>query len=524
MIKTIPPTISARSNQSRVFFNRTQKNWSAFAVVAAAWLLLGAIPETGLAADAVAPATAAVTWVPVPLPAPPRQHQVLLPAARDVNAPGGLPARKLFDYGTRDPMIRRGPDGFYYMVATAAANSLPAPLKSMAGANFWELNDGIPLWRSQDLVHWETCGYVWTFEKDATWAKAYTEHDGKKQRAIWAPEINFFKGTYWITYSHNWGGTGVLKSTSGQPEGPYVDIKTDGALTPGIDSSLFADDDGQVYLLESGYYIARLKPDMTGLAEPLRLLEFSPPPPWGEGINMQKTNGLYVWSNAGTTKFPWQGSTATTYDCFAATSTNIYGPYTNYYRAIPYGGHNNLFQGPQGNWFSTLFSSSPGFDWEMKPGIVPIELSAEGIISVKRTHPRPIWRYTTAAPDGDWQADGFDDQAWQTGAGGFGDLAIMNAGPVADVGTVWKSGPLWLRQTFELAAASDAPELFIRHTGPVRVWVDGREIYQSDAAMEDYAIQPLAGVKLTPGKHVIAVQNGASTTQPFVDLGLIENH
>jgi beta-xylosidase len=422
-----------------------------------------------------------VTWYPVPLPEPPKVKKVLLPAARDVNAPGDLPARKLFDYGTRDPHILKAPDGYYYMVATAEANSLPKPLTSSSESDFWMHNDGIPLWRSKDLTHWETIGYIWTFEQDATWARTYTQREGKPARAIWAPEIHYIQGTYWIPYSHNWGGTGIRKSTSGKPEGPYVDIETDGPLTVDIDSSLFLDDDGQVYLLEAGYRIAKMKPDLSGLAEPLRNLDFIPAPPWGEGINMQRRNGLYIWSNAGNTEFPWRGKPAKTYDCFSATATNIYGPYTNRYRAIPYAWHNNLFQDPDGNWFSTLFHPSPGFDWDLQPGIVPIEINDQGLITMKRFYPRPVWRYVASAPQGDWSSVNFDDSDWKTGEAGFGDSAIQATGPITDVGTEWKTGGLWLRKSFVVTEPASDVSLFIRHSGSVRVWLNGREVFNEDA-------------------------------------------
>ena len=152
-----------------------------------------------------------------------------------------------------------------------------------------------------------------------------------------------------MPYAMNYDGIGVLKSTSGKPEGPYADIKSDGPLVPeSIDASLFEDTDGSVYLLWNGYMIARMKPDMSGLAEEPRKLEFSPAAPWGEGINLQKINGRYVFTNAGIVPTPLKGKTVNTYDCFSATSSSIYGPYTGRYRAIPHDGHQDLFQDKSG--------------------------------------------------------------------------------------------------------------------------------------------------------------------------------
>ncbi len=74
-------------------------------------------------------------------PAPVR---VILPAARDVNAPGGLPLRKLLDIPMRDPNITLGADGNYYLVGTTD----PAPGYTAIGAKdpsgqMWTVNDGI---------------------------------------------------------------------------------------------------------------------------------------------------------------------------------------------------------------------------------------------------------------------------------------------------------------------------------------------------------------------------------------------
>ena len=87
-----------------------------------------------------------------------------------------------------------------------------------------------------------------------------------------SPEIHFHKNTYWITYSMNAQGTGLLKSTTGKPEGPYEDL---GRFTgQGTDASLFVDDDGTGYWLVGQGWLAKLKPDWTGLAEHPQLLRW----------------------------------------------------------------------------------------------------------------------------------------------------------------------------------------------------------------------------------------------------------
>jgi beta-xylosidase len=68
-------------------------------------------------------------------------------------------------------------------------------------------------------------------------------------------------------------GSGLLKSTTGKPEGPYADMQPAERMGDEIDASLFEDDDGAVYFLWHSGKIARLKPDMSGLAEPYHWLK-----------------------------------------------------------------------------------------------------------------------------------------------------------------------------------------------------------------------------------------------------------
>ena len=50
-----------------------------------------------------------------------------------------------------------------------------------------------------------------------------------KRRGIIAPKIGYVKGTFWVAYSMNGHGCGLLKSQTGKAEGPYEDL---GPITP----------------------------------------------------------------------------------------------------------------------------------------------------------------------------------------------------------------------------------------------------------------------------------------------------
>ena len=279
--------------------------------------------------------------------------------------------KPLFDGALRDPSVCIGPDGIYYLTGTSANN--PAGGKDTTG--WWFVNEGIRIWKSRDLKHWEPLGLIWSLDKDAARAKDFKVEKGIRRRALWAPEINYIKGTFWLTYSMNYGGCGLLKSTTGKPEGPYKDVKTDGPLTNGrIDASLFQDDDGKVYFVYQNGLLARMKDDMTGFAEEPKLLTPLNNYQVGfEGAFLTKYNGKYILICAESNT----NNGVSTYDCMSAVADNIYGPYGDRYLAIPHGGHNMIFKTMDGKWMSTFFGSDGTAIFNEKPGILPIEFSSD---------------------------------------------------------------------------------------------------------------------------------------------------
>lgn len=274
------------------------------------------------------------------------------------SAPGVPRIKPLFDYPLRDTCVCVGPDA-YYLIGTTGAPT------------WWATNEGIRIWQSKDLKTWEPMGLVWSFAKDMTWQKKQGDN-----QAIWAPEMHYINGTYWISYCVNYSGTGILKSTSGKPEGPYVDIKQDGPLTGEIDASLFQDDDGKVYFVYQNGKIARLKDDMTGLAGEPQLLKPANAPQVGfEGAFLFKANGRYYLSCA--------DFTDGRYHCYVASSNNLMGPYGDRYLAIPHGGHNTFFKDKNGGWWSTFFGNDDDAAFKERAGILPIGFGLDG-------QPRPV--------------------------------------------------------------------------------------------------------------------------------------
>jgi hypothetical protein len=289
--------------------------------------------------------------------------------------------RKLMDTPLRDTSICRGPDGTWYLTGTVEP--------------FWAYNEGIKVWKSSDLTNWTGLGFVWKYG-GSPWQKPYLD----KKKPLWAPEVHFLKNTFWLTYSlPGWDGTGrtsgcgLLKSTSGKAEGPYQDMQPGERLGDEIDASLFEDDDGAVHFLWHSGKIAKMKPDMTGLAEPYRWLKMtrSDPNPkhhsslcagiFGkgsfdhvgyEGMFIFKANGLYHLCCAEN----FEGR----YSCTVATSTNLHGPYGARYEALPHAGHNTFFKDDRGQWWSTYFGSDAKAPWQERPGLLPIRIDPDGRI------------------------------------------------------------------------------------------------------------------------------------------------
>lgn len=316
----------------------------------------------------------------------------------------------VFDHWMRDTWVTLGDDGYYYMTGTTAD-----PRRVFDGQlHCWDWNDGLYLFRSENLEDWEEMGLIWSMETDGTWQKhpkvfAENEKYPKKSLngdpmenrflAVWAPELHYIKSQQnWfivacLNDSESGKGSFVLRSTTGRPEGPYVNIAAneEGPIYNNIDGSLFEDEDGTVYFVGHNHFIARMKNDMSGFAEPIRRLDEQnyDPEPYIEGAFIFRHDNKYhlmqaIWSHKladGTESYNPQvddNKTRYSYDCVIASADNIYGPYSRRYNAITGGGHNNLFKDKNGEWWATIFFNPRGaqakeYKQTCRPGLVPMK-------------------------------------------------------------------------------------------------------------------------------------------------------
>jgi len=281
------------------------------------------------------------------------------------------------DTQIRDTIVILAGDGNYYLTGST-------------GTDIWDHNDGVEIWRSPDLKKWDYVGLVWSFEKNATWEKDWRWHR-KPVRALWAPELHYLKSrrNYFITHSMPPGNRGILKSTTGKPEGPYVNaLANDGFFPGGIDGTLFEDDDGKVYYTSGGGgTINLMKDDMSGFEGEGHRITYEPPADgsWTrssvgqEGASLFKRNGKYYLGGAAF----YKGR----YSSVCAISDNLYGPYHDWHEAVPCGGGTDYFPDKEGNWWCGYFGNDNQSPFREKPAIVRIEFEADGKIHVAKNQP-----------------------------------------------------------------------------------------------------------------------------------------
>jgi arabinan endo-1,5-alpha-L-arabinosidase len=173
-------------------------------------------------------------------------------------APGTYtnPVSKDFGDTFADPAVIKAKDGYWYAYGTTD------PLREGEGTRHI-----IPTARSSDLVNWTYVGDAFTESTLPDWA------DTERDAALWAPDIRYLDGTYYLYYvvtqttvfpGPNDNAIGV--ATSDSPTGPWRDS---GAPVVGprpgasgnpddfrwtFDPSQFTDIDGTRYLYYGSYY------------------------------------------------------------------------------------------------------------------------------------------------------------------------------------------------------------------------------------------------------------------------------
>lgn len=424
--------------------------------------------------------------------------------------------KPLFDHPMRDMGVQLGHDNAYYMTATAGS------------PDCWGHNDGgIPVWRSEDLKNWQSLGVVWSFKEAAPWLQRMLD---KRPAALWAPELHYLKGNYYIVFSTNHHVIGLLRSKSGKAEGPYENATADAPLAERIDASLFQDDDGTVYLIYQNGYLARMKEDMSGLAEkPRKIATLGGHDIGFEGVSMFKANGYYYISCA--ENVPPYG-----YSSVVARSEKIEGPYGEPHVALPHGGHNNYLKDREGQWWGSLFGFDGRAPFYERPGLVRVTFDEQGrvlpteandkrlaarFVLVPMADKGTLWRYTSDAPNGDWAALDFEDRNWTLGLGSFGTPGTKE--PTLEVRTGWSGRQLWLRKEFQMPEL-DQPQLrlscFTSGKCSGEVYLNGIRVDAFAQSQRRY-LPEAAKKALRTGRNVLALKLECEPGRRGVDVGLV---
>ncbi len=319
--------------------------------------------------------------------------------------------KPLFDTPLRDTSVCKGADGAWYLTGTVAGPD-----------GSFQDNDGIRLWRSDDLSTWEGLGQVWSIERDATkpqsaWQRERRvnpdDPEGGLVRGITSPEVHCFEGSCWLTYSMNAQGTGLLKSSSGRPEGPYEDL---GCITEqGSDASIFLDDDGTAYWLVGQGWIAPMNADRTALAEHPRLLRVAPFPAQERGAHaMESPHAPRYAGMAGAHLFKancryWLTAADVRdrigvgcYDTFVAGADDVMGPYSSPNQMIAHGGQTTVFPGPDGTLYATFSGRDSRAVFRDRPAVVPLVFDNSVLYGRAAPDPFPRKSFDIVTEFGPW--------------------------------------------------------------------------------------------------------------------------
>lgn len=259
----------------------------------------------------------------------------------------------------RDPYITLGPDDFFYLTGTQPNEGDPREAVNPYNIGLGDasiVGNQVRLWRSKDLIDWESLGPIFTTED-------VLHKNGKRNaKRIWAPEV------HWLADKERWALVHCPKQISSlaltegsELNGPWSH-PMGRELGQRHDPSIFTDDDGTRYLLWGNTFVAPLSDDLTSYtAKPVRIdPSGSRPGPDGklinrighEGATMIKVGGKYV--HLGTAWSTDQGRKGS-YNLYYSVADEITGPYGPRKFAGRFLGHGTPFQDRAGNWWCTAF-------------------------------------------------------------------------------------------------------------------------------------------------------------------------
>ena len=231
---------------------------------------------------------------------------------------------------------------------------------------------GVPVFHSKDLAHWEQIGHVLD-------RQSQLPLEGEEiSRGIFAPTIRYNNGTYYmITTNISYGGNFLV--TAKDPKGPWSEPYYLGEEEcPGIDPSLFFDDDGKCYYVGTRHnpegvryngdweiWVQELNLDsMKLVGESMAIWKGAVKGViWPEGPHLYKKDGYYYLLHA-------EGGTGPEHAISVARSKELFKWFEGCPRnpifthrnlgkdyPIIYAGHGDLVDDKDGNWYIVMLAS-----------------------------------------------------------------------------------------------------------------------------------------------------------------------
>lgn len=286
-----------------------------------------------------------------------------------------------FEYTGRDRVFEQPlPPGHYRN--PILSGFYPDPSVARAGDKFYLVHStfayfpGIPVFESDDLVHWRQIGHVIDRASQLDYSGLGVS------RGVFAPSIEHHDGVFYVFNTHVDGG-GNFVVTARDPAGPWSDPVWLPELTDGIDPSMFVDDDGAAYVTNNGppdgraqyeghraIWMQAFDRKQLKLFGPRKVLvdggvDPSKRPIWIEGPHIFKRSGWYYLSCA-------EGGTGPQHSQVVLRARSPWGPFEPYAanpiltqrdlphdrpNAITNAGHADLVEAPDGSWWATFLAT-----------------------------------------------------------------------------------------------------------------------------------------------------------------------
>lgn len=266
----------------------------------------------------------------------------------------------------------------------------PDPSVCRVGEDFYLVNSsfeffpGVPVLHSRDLVHWKTIGHCISREGQLELTTGEQSHSG-----IYAPTIRYHDGIFYMITTNTGGGPddGNFYMWTKDPAGEWSDPVFLG--TPGIDPSLFFDEDGSAWYVgtcDEGIYVQPIDLKQGRMEKERLVLWHGTGGCYPEGPHLYKKGGWYYLMIS-------EGGTERCHMLTMARSRSLMGEYepcpynpvmTNRSLGLPIQsvGHADLVEDQNGAWWAVClgtrtFSYPPRHNLGRETMLVPVNFDGE---------------------------------------------------------------------------------------------------------------------------------------------------